>query len=185
MTANSQTQLATLGGGCFWCLEAIYDDLKGVSSVVSGYAGGTVPNPSYKLVCTGTTGHAEVVQVSYDPQVLSYADLLRIFFTIHDPTTLNRQGADVGTQYRSVIFYHDADQKQTAEKVMAEIEAEKIWNHPIVTQLLPFEAFYPAEDYHQEYFIHNQSQPYCQVVIAPKVAKFRKHYQERLKKEQG
>jgi peptide-methionine (S)-S-oxide reductase len=185
MTASPQTQLATLGGGCFWCLEAIYADLKGVSSVVSGYAGGTLPNPSYKLVCTGTTGHAEVVQVTYDPQVLSYADLLRIFFTIHDPTTLNRQGADVGTQYRSVIFYHDQEQKQAAQEVMAEIETEKIWSHPIVTQLLPFEAFYPAEDYHQEYFIHNQSQPYCQVVIAPKVAKFRKHYQDRLKKEQG
>ena len=181
----SQTQSTTLGGGCFWCLEAIFDDLKGVTDVVSGYSGGRIPKPTYPMVCSGTTGHAEVVQVSFDPLVVSYGDLLRVFFTIHDPTTLNRQGADVGTQYRSVIFYHDAKQKQTAEQVMAEIEAQKIWERPLVTQLVPFEAFYPAEDYHQEYFSHNQSQPYCQVVIAPKVAKFRKHNQDRLKKEQG
>jgi len=181
----SQTQCTTLGGGCFWCLEAIFDDLKGVTDVVSGYSGGWIPKPTYPMVCNGTTGHAEVVQVSFDPLLVSYADLLRVFFTIHDPTTLNRQGADVGTQYRSVIFYHDASQKQTAEQVMAEIEAQKIWGRPIVTQLVPFEAFYPAEDYHQEYFIHNRSQSYCQVVIAPKVVKFRKHFQDRLKKEQG
>jgi peptide-methionine (S)-S-oxide reductase len=180
----SQTQLSTLGGGCFWCLEAIFDDLKGVTNVVSGYSGGSIPNPTYPMVCTGTTGHAEVVQVTFDPLVVSYDDLLRVFFSIHDPTTMNRQGADVGTQYRSVIFYHDAGQKQLAEQVMAEIEAKKIWGHPIVTQLVPFEAFYPAEDYHQEYFIHNQFQPYWQVVVAPKVVKFRKHYQDRLKKEQ-
>jgi peptide-methionine (S)-S-oxide reductase len=181
----SQTQRSTLGGGCFWCLEAIFDDLKGVTDVVSGYSGGRIPNPTYPMVCTGTTGHAEVVQVSFDPLLVSYADLLRVFFTIHDPTTLNRQGADVGTQYRSVIFYHDASQKQTAEQVMAEIEAQKVWDRPIVTQLVPFKEFFPAEDYHQEYFIHNQSQSYCQVVIAPKVVKFRQHFQDRLKKEQG
>jgi peptide-methionine (S)-S-oxide reductase len=179
-TQHSQTQISTLGGGCFWCLEAIFDDLKGVTDVVSGYSGGRVANPSYQMVCSGTTGHAEVVQVTFDPLVISYSDLLRIFFTIHDPTTLNRQGADIGTQYRSVVFYHDDAQKQTAEQVISEIEAAKIWEHSIVTQLLPFEAFYPAEDYHQEYFVHNLSQPYCQVVIAPKVAKFRKHYQDRL-----
>jgi peptide-methionine (S)-S-oxide reductase len=185
MDASSKTtqfQKATLGGGCFWCLEAVFDDLKGVSEVVSGYSGGKVSSPSYQMVCSGTTGHAEVVQVTFDPMVLSYHDLLKTFFTIHDPTTLNRQGADVGTQYRSVIIYHDPQQKQIAEQVIAEIEAEKIWDHPIVTQLVAFEEFYPAEDYHQEYFANNASQPYCQVVIAPKVVKFRKLYQERLKK---
>jgi peptide-methionine (S)-S-oxide reductase len=185
MDANSKTsqsQMATLGGGCFWCLEAVFVDLKGVTDVVSGYAGGKVTNPSYQMVCSGTTGHAEVVQVTFDPLVLSYRDLLRVFFTIHDPTTLNRQGADVGTQYRSVILYHDPQQKQIAEQVIAEIESEKIWDHPIVTQLVHLEKFYPAEDYHQEYFANNASQPYCQVVIAPKVVKFRKLYQERLKK---
>ena len=178
----SQTQMATLGGGCFWCLEAVFDDLKGVTDVVSGYSGGKIANPSYQMVCSGITGHAEVVQVAFDPLVLSYGDLLRVFFTIHDPTTLNRQGADVGTQYRSVIFYHSPRQKQTAEQVIAEIEAEKIGEKPVVTQLVPFEAFYPAEAYHQEYYINNQSQPYCQIVIAPKVVKFRKLYQEQLKK---
>lgn len=180
-TQANQIQVATLGGGCFWCLEAVFDDLIGVTDVVSGYSGGRVPDPSYKMVCSGTTGHAEVVQVSFDPGLVSYSDLLRVFFTIHDPTTMNRQGADVGTQYRSVIFYHALQQKQVAEQVMTEIAAEKIWERPLVTQLVPFEAFYPAEDYHQEYFVNNQFQPYCQVVIAPKVAKFRKLYQERLK----
>jgi peptide-methionine (S)-S-oxide reductase len=180
-TQATPTQIATLGGGCFWCLEAVFDDLIGVTDVVSGYSGGKVKDPSYKMVCSGTTGHAEVVQVSFDPRLVSYDDLLRVFFTIHDPTTLNRQGADVGTQYRSVIFFHDLQQKQVAEQVMAEIAAEKIWERPLVTQLVPFEVFYPAEDYHQEYYVNNQFQPYCRVVIAPKVAKFRKLYQERLK----
>lgn len=175
-------QVATLAGGCFWCTEAIFDQLKGVESVESGYSGGTVPDPSYKLVCTGTTGHAESVQITFDPEVISFKDLLRIFFTVHDPTTLNRQGADVGTQYRSAIFYHDAEQKREAEEVIKEIEAAKIWNAPIVTEVTPFKNFYPAEDYHQEYFVNNPDQGYCRIVIAPKVAKFREHYLERLKK---
>jgi peptide-methionine (S)-S-oxide reductase len=183
MSAGLQdSQIATLGGGCFWCLEAVFDDLKGVLDVVSGYSGGTVPNPSYQVVCTGGTGHAEVVQVRFDPSIISYSDLLRVFFTIHDPTTLNRQGGDIGTQYRSVIFYHDEEQKQFAAQVMAEIEAAQIWDQPVVTQIEPCEVFYPAEDYHQEYFTNNLYQPYCQIVIAPKVAKFRKQYRERLKK---
>lgn len=174
-------QLATLAGGCFWCLEAIYTQLKGVHRVVSGYCGGQTENPSYQAVCSGATGHAEAVQISFDPQVVSYRDLLQVFFTLHDPTTLNRQGADVGTQYRSAIFYHDAAQKQAAKQVLAEIEAAKIWNHPIVTQVEPLGAFYPAEAYHQDYFKRNPYQGYCQAVIAPKVAKFRKMYLERLK----
>jgi peptide-methionine (S)-S-oxide reductase len=172
----------TLGGGCFWCTEAVFDELKGVESVESGYSGGTVPNPSYERVCTGTTGHAEVVQVTFDPKIISLADVLRIFFTVHDPTTLNRQGADVGTQYRSVIFYRNEEQKRVAEQVIKEIEAEKIWNAPIVTQVVPFKAFYMAEDYHQEYFRKNPNQGYCRVVIAPKVTKFRNHYRELLKR---
>jgi peptide-methionine (S)-S-oxide reductase len=174
-------QVATLAGGCFWCLEAVYEQLKGVESVTSGYSGGSVANPSYSLVCTGTTGHAEVVQIVFDPEEISYEKLLRLFFTIHDPTTLNRQGADTGTQYRSAIFYHNQAQKAAAEKVIGEIEAMKIWDDPIVTQVVPFEAFYQAEDYHQEYFRNNPTQPYCQIVIAPKVTKFRKQYMSRLK----
>jgi peptide-methionine (S)-S-oxide reductase len=174
-------ELATLAGGCFWCLEAVFDDLKGVKDVVSGYSGGKTPNPTYKQVCTGATGHAEVVQVTFDPTQISYKDLLQVFFAIHDPTTLNRQGADVGTQYRSAIFYHSPDQKSIAEQVIGELSAEKLWNRPIVTELQPLTHFYPAEDYHQEYFANNSFQPYCQVVIAPKVAKFRKQYLERLK----
>jgi len=174
-------QLATLAGGCFWCLEAIYTELKGVQKVVSGYSGGQVDNPSYQAVCTGATGHAEVVQITFDPRLISYRDLLQVFFTIHDPTTLNRQGADVGTQYRSAIFYHDPAQRETAAQVIAEIEAAKIWAHPIVTRVEPIEAFYPAEAYHQDYFKRNPNQGYCQVVIAPKVAKFRKMYLERLR----
>jgi peptide-methionine (S)-S-oxide reductase len=177
------TEMATLGGGCFWCLEPLYRDLVGVLDVVVGYSGGKVANPSYRLVCTGATGHAEVVQVTFDPQVISYGEILHIFFTVHDPTTLNRQGNDVGTQYRSVIFYHDERQKNTAEEVIREIEAEGIWDSPIVTQVEPFEAFYRAEDYHQEYYKKNPYQGYCQVIIAPKVAKFRKHYFERLKNQ--
>jgi len=180
MTNN--VQVATLAGGCFWCLEAVFDDLKGVESVESGYSGGHVSNPSYMQVCNGDTGHAEVVQVTFDPQVLSYKDLLTVFFTIHDPTTPDRQGNDVGPQYRSAIFYHDESQKQTAEQVIREITAAKIWDAPIVTEVTPFERFYPAEDYHQEYFKNNPYQGYCRVVIAPKVAKFRHAFADRLKK---
>jgi len=175
-------QIATLAGGCFWCLEAVFDELKGVESVESGYSGGRVPNPTYHEVCDGDTGHAEAVQVTFDPSVVSYHDLLTVFFTIHDPTTLNRQGSDVGTQYRSAIFYHDEEQKKVAGEVIAEIGAAKIWEDPIVTQVAPFDAFYMAEDYHQEYFANNRFQPYCQFVVAPKVAKFRQKFAERLKK---
>lgn len=178
------TEVATLAGGCFWCLEAVFDDLEGVTDVVSGYAGGRVPNPTYQHVCTGETGHAEVVQVRFDPEVISFRDLLRVFFTIHDPTTLNRQGDDIGTQYRSAIFYHSPAQRQAAEETIAELTQAKVWNQPIVTEVAPFQAVYPAEDYHQEYFRRNPLQPYCQTVVAPKVAKFRKHYLQRLKKPQ-
>jgi peptide-methionine (S)-S-oxide reductase len=174
-------QTTTLAGGCFWCLEAVYDQLKGVQDVVSGYAGGTVARPSYELVCTGSTGHAEVVQITFDPAVISFKDLLNVFFTIHDPTTLNRQGADVGTQYRSAIFYHSPDQKAAAEQVIAEITQAKVWDNPIVTQVAPLDVFYPAEAYHQEYFARNPGQGYCRMVIAPKVAKFRKQYLAQLK----
>jgi peptide-methionine (S)-S-oxide reductase len=180
---NHNRETATLAGGCFWCLEAVYDELKGVEEVVSRYAGGSVPHPSYELVCTGSTGHAEVVQIAFDPTIVSYKELLEVFFTIHDPTTLNRQGADVGTQYRSAIFYHTPEQKVTAEDVIRELEEAKIWDHPIVTQVAPFEAFYPAEAYHQEYFALNPGQGYCRVVIAPKVAKFRHKFIDRLKKQ--
>lgn len=173
---------ATLGGGCFWCTEAVFKDLRGVEKVESGYSGGTVASPTYRQVCTGTTGHAEVVQVTFDPKVISFKDILEVFFTVHDPTTLNRQGADVGTQYRSAIFYHDEEQKAVAQQVIKEIEAEKIWDAPIVTQVVPFDAFYKAEDYHQDYFELNSEQPYCRVVIAPKVAKFRDHYRDKLKR---
>ena len=178
----STLQKATLAGGCFWCLEAVFDELKGVISVESGYAGGHVPNPSYQAVCTGMTGHAEVVQVTFDPLVVSYEDLLRVFFTIHDPTTLNRQGADVGTQYRSAIFTHDDAQRAAAEAVIREIGDSKLWANPIVTEVKPLDKFYVAENYHQEYFVNNPNQPYCRVVIGPKVAKFRKHFVDRLKK---
>jgi peptide-methionine (S)-S-oxide reductase len=179
---NPSLEVAHLAGGCFWCLEAVYDELKGVVDVVSGYSGGQVSNPSYEAVCTGETGHAETVQVTFDPQEISYEQLLQVFFTIHDPTTLNRQGADVGTQYRSAIFYHSAEQNATAEKVIKDLEAENIWGKPIVTQLVPFSVFYPAEAYHQEYFKRNPYQGYCMAVIAPKVSKFRHTYLEMLKK---
>ncbi|MFW6096669.1 MAG: peptide-methionine (S)-S-oxide reductase MsrA [Chloroflexota bacterium] len=172
------TAVATLAGGCFWCLEAVYDELKGVKRVVSGYAGGDVPDPSYEQVCTGNTGHAEVVQIEYDPDVVSYRDLLEVFFTIHDPTQLNRQGADVGTQYRSAIFYHDEDQKQAAEKIIAELEDDQVYGKPIVTEVTPLDTFYPAEDYHQDYYANNPTQPYCMVVVSPKLAKFRKKFAE-------
>ena len=175
-------EVATLAGGCFWCLEAVYADLDGVVRVESGYAGGTVPNPSYQQVCTGTTGHAEVVQVTFDPRALSYRDLLQVFFDIHDPTTLNRQGNDIGTQYRSAIYYHSPQQKAIAEQTIRELTEARGWPNPIVTEVKPFSAFYKAEPYHQEYFAHNPFQPYCQAVVGPKVAKFRKHYRERLKK---
>jgi peptide-methionine (S)-S-oxide reductase len=175
-------EVATLAGGCFWCLEAVYDQLRGVTDVVSGYAGGRVRNPSYQDVCAGTTGHAEVVQVTFDPAEVSFREILQVFFTVHDPTTLNRQGADVGTQYRSAIFYHGPEQKATAEQVIREIDAAKIWPAPIVTEVASLQAFYPAEDYHQEYFARNPSQGYCTFVIAPKVAKFRKQYLSRLKR---
>ncbi|HXY70383.1 MAG TPA: peptide-methionine (S)-S-oxide reductase MsrA [Gemmatimonadales bacterium] len=173
---------ATLAGGCFWCLEAAYQELKGVEQVESGYAGGSVPAPSYEQVCTGTTGHAEVVQISFDPSVISYRELLEVFFTIHDPTTLNRQGADVGTQYRSAIFTHSAAQKATAEAVIGELEAEHVWDQPIVTQVVELDRFFPAEEYHRDYFRRNPGQGYCRAVIAPKVAKLRKIYYDRLKR---
>lgn len=179
---ETQRETATLGGGCFWCLEAVFDDLRGVESVVSGYAGGHVPNPGYEHVCAGTTGHAEVVQVTFDPAEVSFREILDVFFTIHDPTTLNRQGGDVGTQYRSAVFYHDDAQKRTAEEAIRDLEAEGVWENPIVTQVVPLTEFYPAEDYHQEYFARNPRAGYCQVVIAPKVSKFRKQYLSRLKK---
>jgi len=175
-------EIATLAGGCFWCLEAVYDELKGVEDVVSGYAGGRVPNPSYEMVCTGTTGHAEVVQIIFDPKIVSFKEILEVFFTIHDPTTLNRQGSDVGTQYRSAIFYHTPEQKVTAEQVIAELNSEHVWDGSIITELKPFEEFYPAEAYHQEYFKKNPNQSYCRVVIAPKVTKFRKQFLDKLRR---
>jgi peptide-methionine (S)-S-oxide reductase len=180
---NTNLQTATLAGGCFWCLEAVFDEVRGVEGVESGYAGGHVDNPSYRAVCNGDTGHAEVVQVHFDPNVVSYRDLLNVFFAIHDPTTLNRQGADVGTQYRSAIFYHDDEQKQTAEELIKDLNAQKIWDKPIVTQVEKLDKFYMAEDYHQEYFARNPYQPYCMAVVAPKVSKFRKHFLEMLKKQ--
>jgi peptide-methionine (S)-S-oxide reductase len=182
MNQTNSLELATLGGGCFWCLEAVYLQLQGVEKVVSGYSGGSVANPSYQLVCTGSTGHAEVVQISYDPSIVSFKEILQVFFTIHDPTTLNRQGNDIGSQYRSVIFYHDAHQKQIAEEVIAEMTTQKVWDKPIVTEVTALETFFAAEDYHQDYYANNTLQPYCQVVIAPKVTKFRKLYIDRLKK---
>ncbi|HSG42442.1 MAG TPA: peptide-methionine (S)-S-oxide reductase MsrA [Anaerolineales bacterium] len=180
---NTNLHTATLAGGCFWCLEAVFDDVKGVHGVESGYAGGNVDNPTYQAVCSGNTGHAEVVQVHFDPGIVSYRDLLNVFFAIHNPTTLNRQGADVGTQYRSAIFYHNDDQKMIAEQLIDELNTQNIWNAPIVTEVSPLDKFYIAEDYHQEYFARNPNQPYCQAVVAPKVAKFRKHFLELLKKE--
>jgi len=179
MTDNRQ--IATLGGGCFWCLEAVYNDLRGIGSVVSGYAGGHLNNPTYKQVCTGNTGHAEAVQISFVPQMITFKDLLNVFFTIHDPTTLNRQGADIGTQYRSVIFYHDQDQKQLAEQAIHEFTEAGLWTDPIVTEITPIDNFYPAEDYHQDYYVNNMSQPYCTAVIAPKLSKFRKKFIDQLK----
>jgi len=181
MSTQEERELATLGGGCFWCLEAVYKELRGVERVVSGYAGGHVPDPTYRQVCEGTTGHAEVVQLTFDPRVVSFRELLEVFFTIHDPTTLNRQGGDVGTQYRSAVFYHTPAQRETAGQVMAELTAAGVWDSPIVTEVVPLGVFYPAEDYHQDYFERNPAQPYCRAVVAPKVAKFRKHFLEKMK----
>jgi peptide-methionine (S)-S-oxide reductase len=175
------TEIATLGGGCFWCLEAVYQELKGVQHVESGYTGGHVPNPTYEQVCEGTTGHAEVVRVSFDPEVISYREILEIFFTIHDPTTLNRQGNDIGTQYRSAIFYHSPEQLDTAKHVLAEMA--NVWDAPIVTELKPAGEYYKAEEYHQNYFRQHPLQGYCAFVVAPKVAKFRKTFAEKTKTE--
>jgi peptide-methionine (S)-S-oxide reductase len=182
MTSQQNRDVATLGGGCFWCLEAVFKELRGVESVVSGYAGGEIENPTYEQVCGGRTGHAEVVQVTYDPGVITYRDLLDMFFTIHDPTTLNRQGADVGPQYRSVIFYHSPEQQADAVRAIADLNNEGVWTDPVVTEVLPLTKFYPAEEYHRDYFARNPGQGYCQVVIAPKLAKVRQHHQERLKR---
>ena len=179
-TTNLET--ATLGAGCFWCVEAVFDDLKGVTDVVSGYSGGHTTNPTYREVCSETTGHAEVTQIEFNPEELSFADLLRVFFAVHDPTTLNRQGNDVGSSYRSAIFYQSDEQKQTAEEIIKEVNAAEIYDKPIVTEVTKFDKFYPAEDYHQEYFANNPTQPYCAAVVAPKVAKFRKQFIDRLKK---
>jgi len=181
-TMSESTQTAVLGGGCFWCLEAVFDQLAGVQSVESGYAGGRGANPSYEAVCSGATGHAEVVRIRFDPAVLSFRDLLRVFFSIHDPTTRDRQGNDIGTQYRSVIFCQTPEQQSDAQAVIAELTAEEIWPAPIVTEIAGAATFYPAESYHQEYFERNGRQPYCQAVVAPKVAKFRKQYVDRLKR---
>ncbi len=180
-TSADQRELATLGGGCFWCLEAVFEELEGVAGAVSGYAGGDTPDPSYKEICEGDSGHAEVVQVAFDPALLSYEELLTVFFSIHDPTTLNRQGADVGSQYRSLILHHDETQRKTAEKLIRALGAERIWPNPIVTELAAFERFYPAEAYHQEYYRRNPRKPYCQIVIAPKLEKLREEFAGKLK----
>ena len=179
---EKKLETATLAAGCFWCIEAVLDDLKGVEDVVSGYSGGTTIDPTYREVCSGTTGHAEVAEIRFDPNEISFKELLQVFFAVHDPTTLNRQGNDVGTQYRSAIFYHNDEQRRIAEETVKEIDAEGIYDDPIVTEIVPFEKFYPAEDYHQEYFANNPTQPYCMAVVAPKVAKFRQKYVNRLKR---
>jgi len=178
---SQDREIATLAGGCFWCLEAVFELLDGVEKVESGYTGGSVPNPSYEQICSGTTGHAEAVRITFDPKVISFRDLLEVFFTIHDPATLNRQGNDQGTQYRSAIFHHTPAQKEAAEEVIANLAAAHIWPSPIVTEITPAGVFYKAEDYHQEYFRRHGSQPYCQAVVAPKVAKLREKFQARLK----
>ncbi len=175
-TANPGESVATFAGGCFWCTEAVFSELKGVRQVLPGYSGGTVPDPSYEDVCTGATGHAETVEILFDPNEISYRDLLTVFFSTHDPTTMNRQGGDVGTQYRSAIFYHDESQRREANEIIAELQREKIWRRPIVTQVVPFQKFYPAEEYHRAYFRRNPERGYCQLVIAPKMSKFRAKY---------
>ena len=182
METQGGKEVATLAGGCFWCLEAVFDDLRGVERVVSGYAGGETPDPTYEQVCSGATGHAEVVQVTFDPRAVSFRELLEVFFTIHDPTTLNRQGADVGTQYRSAVFYHTPEQREAAREVVRELTEAGVWGAPIVTEVVPLDKFYEAESYHQKYFQKNPSQPYCRAVVAPKVSKFRKHFLEKLKR---
>jgi len=180
MTENRET--ATLAGGCFWCLEAVFLELNGVEQIISGYSGGSVESPTYREVSTGTTGHAEVVQVLFDPKKISYEDILKVFFTIHDPTTLNRQGNDVGTQYRSAIYYHNDAQRNIAETVIRELEGNNVWDNPIITEVAPLQNFYPAEDYHQDYYKQNSDEPYCRIVIEPKVAKLRKYFMDKLKK---
>ena len=180
--SESNLEIATLAAGCFWCVEAVFDDLKGVEDVVSGYSGGHTENPSYKEVCSETTGHAEVIQIRFDPAELSFADLLRVFFSVHDPTQLNRQGNDIGTSYRSAVFYHSDEQKRIAHEIIDEITQAAIYEKPIVTEVTAFDKFWPAEDYHQEYFANNPNQPYCSAVVAPKVAKFRQKFIQRLKK---
>ncbi len=182
MIDSNKNNIATFGGGCFWCTEAVFERLNGVIKVESGYSGGTVPNPTYEAVCTGNTGHAEVIQITYDQSIISYEELLHVFFKTHDPTTLNRQGADVGTQYRSVIFYHDEEQKKIAEIVKHELDSAKIWDNPIVTEISQFEKFYIAEEYHQNYYDNNSNQPYCSFVITPKLEKFEKVFKDKLKK---
>lgn len=177
--SSTEREVATLGGGCFWCLDAVYRELRGVEKVESGYAGGTKPSPTYREVCTGQTGHAEVVQITFDPTEITYRELLEVFFTIHDPTTKDRQGGDVGTQYRSIILTSSDAQARTAREVSAEITAEKVWDDPIVTKIEPLTTFYPAERYHQDYFANNTEQPYCRIVIEPKVVKFRKKFLEK------
>jgi peptide-methionine (S)-S-oxide reductase len=182
MMNAQKTDTATFGAGCFWCVEAIFQQLNGVYSVVSGFSGGHVRNPSYKEVCNGTTGHAEVCQIVYNPSVISYLELLEVFWKIHDPTTLNRQGADIGTQYRSSIFYHDEQQKALAEEMKSRLNKAGIWHDPVITEIVPYKIFYKAEDYHQEYYFNNTSQPYCSAVITPKIEKFRKIFADKLKK---
>ena len=181
-TLEKNIEVVTLGGGCFWCLEAVFDEIKGVENVESGYSGGITTSPDYKQVCSGTTGHAEVVQISFDPRIISFRKILEIFFTIHDPTTLNRQGADIGSQYRSIILYHNKKQKNIAKQVIKELEAAKIWDNPITTQIEPFNEFYKAEEYHDRYYYRNLEASYCKIVIAPKIAKFRKKYSKKLRK---
>ena len=180
-SVSKSLEVATIAGGCFWCTEAVFDQLKGVVKVESGYSGGNVPNPSYEDVCGGDTGHAESIEITFDPSVISYADLLHIFFTAHDPTTLNRQGADTGTQYRSAVFYHNPEQEKIARQVIMEFNDSHVWKKPIVTEVTPYKKFYKAEDYHQQYYANNSRQPYCKMVIEPKIAKLREHYREKLK----
>ena len=182
MISTGNREVATLGAGCFWCVETVFNQLRGVENVVSGYSGGRRPNPTYQQVCTGTTGHAEVIQVTFEPGIISFREILEVFFTVHDPTTLNRQGADIGTQYRSAIFFHSEEQKSTAEEVIKEFDAKGIWDRPIVTELTPFSEFFPAESYHQQYYENNPNQGYCRAVIEPKVTKFKKQYFDKLKK---
>lgn len=183
MNQSPSSEVATLAGGCFWCIEAVFLEVNGVESVISGYTGGTTINPTYQEVCTNNTGHAEAVQVTFDPTRISYREILEIFFSVHDPTTLNQQGADMGTQYRSAIFYHNEQQKASAEKLIEELNEARLWNKPIVTQIAPLDKFYPAEDYHREYFSRHPEQAYCQMVISPKVNKFRKQWAKRLKRQ--